>query len=119
MFFSEEPYVSNPYHFYSGSIYVQDPLTDATWHNEIPNFSSGPEKLFKIRMYGVVYPNRIAYRNQNTLSVSSISDISYFDETSSWTNITSNVAEHPNYDLIVYGVNNTKNGGAMFRRANF
>lgn len=120
MMYSEEPYSLNRYAvYYNNVLKIEDPLTDETWYNEMPHISCGPEKSGVIRMYGVVYPNRIAYREQSTAILSSITPKITFDEPSPWTNITSNVAEHPTYDLIAYSVNSTNNGGAKFRTRTF
>lgn len=122
MLYTEDPFNTNPYRVYSDAfLQLEEPLADEQWYNEMPHVSCGPEKSGVVRMYGVVHPNRIVYRDQSTdgVGTSSITEQLQFDEPSPWTNITSNVAEHPTYDLIAYSVNHTYNGAAKFRNKQF
>jgi hypothetical protein len=66
-------------------------------------------------IWATVIPNRIAYRRYTT-SATATAKLTH-DETGTWKNITSNVAEHPTIDMIVFGVNRTNYGGAKFRKA--
>lgn len=115
--YTEEPYSINSYQYYTKGLKIEDSFSDE--YNEMPHISSGPEKSGNIRIYGVVHPNRIIYRSPSTTYYNILPIQLTHNEPSPWTNITSNVAEHATYNMIAFGVNNTYNGAAKFRKRNY
>lgn len=105
-------------HLFYRYLELEDPLADEVWFNQFLHMSCGAEKSDQVRLWGVIYPYRIAYIAVNVADFSDTSKVT-FDESSTWTNITSNVVEHPTYNMIAYGVNRTNFGGAKFRNRAF